>query len=211
MGSNIKNKVIRYSSRAIYDKDSLLELLNRNFVCNVGFIDDGVPYIIPMTYVNDENFIYLHGSPEGRLINILKDGSLVTISVMELNGIVLAKKIRYNSINYSSALIFGKGEEISDINSKLAVFKAFVNRVLLGRWENSIIPSEDDLRNVSVLKINIISYSMKRRDGGPYKDKNDDMKIWDGVIPFVHKYEMPEGNEENLPAYIKDKILSSRK
>ncbi|PMP60868.1 MAG: pyridoxamine 5'-phosphate oxidase family protein, partial [Caldisphaera sp.] len=42
-----------------------------------------------MLYSNDDNYIYLHGSPESRIVNVLK-----------VNGIVLAEMVKDNSVNY---------------------------------------------------------------------------------------------------------------
>ena len=205
----IKDKVIRYANRASYDKSVLMQLLNRNFICNLGFVDHDVPYIIPMMYVNDEEYIFLHGSPNSRLINILKSGATVAISVTEINGIVLAKRTKNNSVNYNSALVFGRGEELSGFEEKLAVFKRLVDRVLPERWENSIAPSEVDLKAVNILRLKIMTYSVKRREGSPNREKTDDNKIWDGVIPIVHKFGIPEDYQTDIPGYIQNFLKSN--
>lgn len=202
MTPTIKDKVVRYANRATYDKGILMQLLNRNFICNVGFVDGTVPYIIPMMYVNDEDYIFLHGSPDSRLINILKSGTTVAISVTEINGIVLAKRTKNNSVNYNSALIFGKGEELLGFVEKLAVFKRLVDRVLPKRWENSIAPSEVDLKAVNILRLKMMTYSVKRREGGPIREKTDDQSIWDGIIPIVHKFGLPKDYQTDIPEYI---------
>ncbi len=203
---NIKYRVKRYPERASYDKKELINFLNKNFLCHVGFIDDGIPYVIPMLYCNDDNYIYLHGSPESRIINILKMNRIISVAITRINGIVLAENVKDNSVNYVSAIIFGKGNEVKNNNEKLKVFKNLMDRIVPRRWENSILPSEDDLNKVSVIKISIDKFSIKKREGGPQLNNQSNTNkdnIWCGEIPIMCRYENPN-NYSNIPNYVSE-------
>ncbi|MGC8566082.1 MAG: pyridoxamine 5'-phosphate oxidase family protein [Caldisphaera sp.] len=181
-----------------------MDFLNKNFLCHVGFIYDGVPYVIPMLYSNDDNYIYLHGSPESRIVNVLKVNGIVSISVTKVNGIVLAEMVKDNSVNYVSVVIFGKSEEVKNNSDKLKAFKNLMDRMVPERWENSILPSDNDLNNVSIIKISIDKFSIKKREGGPklnHKSSTNKNNIWSGEITIKCRYEKPIDNE-NIPNYI---------
>jgi len=194
----IKDKVNRYPERASYSDEDLVAMLARNFTCTVSFIDGGIPYAIPMMLASEGKTIYLHGSVKSRIYGILKTGQVIAISLLEVNGIVLAKEIKNNSVNYVSALIFGRPHEIVDNAKKLEVFRILTEKMVKGRWDNSVKPSDEDLDGVFVFEVNPETFSMKARTGPPHDSSADD--IWSGVLPIEHI--IGEG-EENAPEYVK--------
>lgn len=195
---HIKDRVNRYPERASYDPDELRAILDRNFVCTVSFIDDMVPYAIPMMLASDGDTIYLHGSTKSRLYGILKRGQLIAISILEIKGIVLAKEIKNNSVNYVSAIIFGRPSEVNDDEKKLFVFKILTEKMVRGRWERSIKPSEADLKDVFVFAVKPEKFSIKSRTGPPHDSSNED--IWSGVLPVIHLLGDPG---EDAPEYVR--------
>ncbi len=194
----IKDKVTRYPERASYSDEDLVAMLDRNFTCTVSFIDGGIPYAIPMMLASEGKTIYLHGSMKSRIYGILKTGQLIAISLLEINGIVLAKEIKNNSINYVSALIFGRPYEIDDTEKKIEVFRLLTEKLVKGRWDNSIKPSYEDLNGVFVFAVKPETFSMKARTGPPHDTSTDD--IWSGVLPIQHT--ISEAGE-NAPEYVK--------
>ncbi|MEL9915039.1 MAG: pyridoxamine 5'-phosphate oxidase family protein [Thermoplasmatales archaeon] len=201
-------KVRRHPERASYNKELLLDILHNNFVCNVSFQEMGQPFIIPMAYYSDENFIYLHGSPSSRIISHLREKRKICISVLEINGIVLAKGIADNSINYRSALVFGRATEVERAEEKARMFAEWIERMLPGRLSNSVMPDDDELRSVSVFKIPLRTFSIKVRDSGPI-EKRTNPNIWTGVIPIIRIYGKPTYSSGDPPDYIK-KIIENK-
>jgi hypothetical protein len=195
-------KVRRHPERGSYDRELLMSILESGFVCQVAFQLDGQPYIIPMTYYNDSDFIFIHGSPVARISNTLRAGTPVAISVLELNGLVLAKGLADNSMNYRSAIIFGKPVELEGEEEKLSFFKEWIDRLVPGRKENTELPNHDELTNVSVFKVKLEQFSVKVRKGGPSEvRKNPD--IWSGVIPFSTRFHSPEFmSSQQIPDYV---------
>ncbi|GAB6947034.1 pyridoxamine 5'-phosphate oxidase family protein [Vulcanisaeta sp. JCM 16161] len=203
-----KVKVVRYSERASYDRDELIRLLNRNFICHVGFVDEGEPYIIPMLYVNDDQYIYMHGSPDSRLIKIIGGGSPIVIAITEVRGIVLSSNLCNNSINYESAIIYGRGFLIDDLNEKLRVFQLMINRLVPGRIGDTELPTTNELESVAVVRIKIEDFAIKRREGGPTISSD---RHWEGIIPIIMAYGIPiSTNNKPMPKYLMD-LVTSRK
>ena len=66
-------RVRRHPERGSNDKDLLLDILESGLVCQIAFQLEGQPFIIPMSYYNDPDFIYFHGSPVARISNALKE------------------------------------------------------------------------------------------------------------------------------------------
>ncbi|MGC8645613.1 MAG: pyridoxamine 5'-phosphate oxidase family protein [Thermoplasmata archaeon] len=198
-------KVRRHPERASYDRNLLLDILGNNFVCQVGFEIGGQPFVIPMAYYNDEENIYLHGSVSARIAGHIRSGNRIAISILEINGLVIAKGLADNSINYRSAIIFGRGEEILDEREKLRMFVEWLDWLIPGRSRDTELPGESDLRNVSVFKVPIEEFSIKTREGGPM-EKNRNPGIWSGVIPIFIVYSRPMFSDGETPRYIEEFI-----
>lgn len=202
MSSHIRNKIKRYPNRGNYDKYKLMEILNRNFIAEVAFEDQGQPFIIPMNYCNDDGQIYFHGSPESRLINVLGSGKNVAISILEVRGIIIRSKVTDNSVQYVSAIIFGRGRRIDDSEKKMEIFKNLMSRISPERWEDTDLPGKRDLDEVEVVAVNIEEFSIKMNmDEIKFQD---DMLRWQGIVPVETNYGQPISYSNiNIPEYIK--------
>ena len=199
-------KVRRHPERGSYDKEVLLDILKSGLVCQVAFQQNGLPFIIPMTYYNDYDYIYIHGSPVARISNTLRDGPTVAISVLELNGLVLAKGLADNSMNYRSAIIFGKPEELITEEEKMSFFKEWIDRLIPGRKEDTALPNHDELKNVTVFRVKLDQFSVKIRKGGPSEVRKDP-NIWSGVVPLSMRAHDPIfASDPRTPEYLKEFI-----
>lgn len=195
-------KVKRHPERGSYDKEQLLKILNDGLVCQVSFLMNGQPFVIPMTYYNNEEFIFIHGSPASRILNVLREGNIIAISVLELNGLVLAKGLADNSMNYRSAIIFGKPAEIVSDQEKLAFFEEWIDHLMPGRKENTALPTKEELRGVSVFRVKLDQFSVKIRTGGPSEIRKDP-ELWSGVVPLRSEFCDPVfKSAEQVPEYV---------
>jgi nitroimidazol reductase NimA-like FMN-containing flavoprotein (pyridoxamine 5'-phosphate oxidase superfamily) len=196
------SKVKRHAERASYEKEELESIMDNGYVCQVGFQISGQPFIIPMMYYNDSDFIYIHGSPGARIINHLREGNKVVIAILEINGLVLAKRLANNSMNYRSAIIYGNAEEVDAKNEKYEMFKRWIDRMMPGRSFETLLPSDQELKGVSVFRVKIEEFSVKIRRGGPI-DEGNEGEIWSGVIPFFVEFGQPKySSTQFIPQYV---------
>jgi uncharacterized protein len=84
-----RTRVRRLPERAAYDRDTVHTILDEGFICHVGFVVDGQPYVIPTGYAQAGETLYLHGSTGSRLG--LRPGMDVCVTVTLLDGLVLAR------------------------------------------------------------------------------------------------------------------------
>jgi uncharacterized protein len=57
-----KTRVTRKPDRGHYDRQTVYDILDQAFVCHVGFIVDGLPFVVPTNYVRVGDKLFLHGS-----------------------------------------------------------------------------------------------------------------------------------------------------
>ena len=179
-----RNTVRRIPDRGSYDRETVYEILDAGFLCHVGFVVDGQPFVIPTLYGRCDDQLYLHGAPASRMLKTLADGVPVCLTVTHVDGLVLARSAFHHSINYRSVVLFGTATEVSGDEKEQGLF-VISEQVLKGRWDESRTPTEKELQATSVLKLAIDSASAKVRTGGPVDEEHDySLPIWAGVVPI---------------------------
>jgi nitroimidazol reductase NimA-like FMN-containing flavoprotein (pyridoxamine 5'-phosphate oxidase superfamily) len=197
-----RTRVVREADRAAYDRETVYRILDEAFLCHVGFVADGQPFVIPTSYGRQDAKLYIHGSAASRMLRNLqmrdlqmKDGEgkdaqgketvPVCITVTLLEGLVLARSIFNHSMNYRSVVILGQAVLVDDPAEKLTALQVLSEHILPGRWDDSRQPNERELKATSVLRVPIEEFSAKVRLGPPIDDAEDyALPTWAGVIPL---------------------------
>src|SRR5271165_5531397 len=141
-----RTKVRRKPDRGSYDRELIYSILDEAFVCNIAFVADGAPMVVPTNYVRVGDKLFLHGSTASRLMKTLASGAPICLSVTLLDGIVFSPTATGHSVNYRSVVVMGKAEQIEDPAAKLAAMRDFVEYVLRGRWATVRPLSEQELK-----------------------------------------------------------------
>jgi nitroimidazol reductase NimA-like FMN-containing flavoprotein (pyridoxamine 5'-phosphate oxidase superfamily) len=181
-----RTRVRRLPNRGSYDRATVNAVLDAGFVCHVGFIDDGQPYVIPTGYARADDRIYIHGSTASRMVQSLGSGIDVCVTVTLVDGFVLARSAFHHSVNYRSVIVFGRARAVTDPDEKLDALRRFTNHLVAGRFEEARRPTEQELKATAVLALALEEASAKVRTGPPVDDEEDyALQIWAGVIPLV--------------------------
>lgn len=183
-----RTKVKRLPARGAYDRETIYSILDEAFICHVGYVFDGQPYVIPTGYARIGDDLYIHGSSASRMLRNLAQGIDVCVTVTLIDGLVLARSAFHHSVNYRSVVILGKAELVEDPSEKDKALEAFTNHIIPGRWPEIRWPNELELKATSVLKLPIEEASAKIRVGDPKDDEEDySMNVWAGVLPLELK------------------------
>ncbi len=179
-----RNKVKRVPNRGHYDRETIYKILDAGTICHVSFIHNNQPFIIPTLYGRHGDRIYMHGASSSRLIKNLEKGFPVALSVTHVDGLVLARSAFHHSMNYRSVVAFGTARLTAE-GDKTEALKVISDQVIKGRWEETRLPNQKELKATSVLEFDIEQASAKIRTGGPSDDKPDyELDIWAGVLPI---------------------------
>jgi nitroimidazol reductase NimA-like FMN-containing flavoprotein (pyridoxamine 5'-phosphate oxidase superfamily) len=187
-----RTKVRRKADRGRYDRETIYRILDEAFVCQVGFVVDGMPFVVPTNYVRVADRLFLHGSPASRLMKTLASGAPFCLSVTLLDGIVFAPSAMGHSVNYRSVVVIGKAQVIGEPEAKLAAMRDFVEHVIHGRWAQVRPPSENDLKATMVLAVPLVEASAKVRTGFAVDaDEDYNGAAWTGVLPLKWTAQAP--------------------
>jgi nitroimidazol reductase NimA-like FMN-containing flavoprotein (pyridoxamine 5'-phosphate oxidase superfamily) len=180
-----RTTVQRGPLRAEYDRDAIYRILDEAFICHVGFVVDGEPFVIPTSYARIGDRLVIHGSPASRMMRTLENGVAVCVTVTILDGIVLARSAFNHSMNYRSVVVFGRALPIDDPDEKLEALRGFSEHVARGRWADARQPNENEMKVTTVLSLSLAEASAKIRSGPPVDHKDDyDLPVWAGEIPL---------------------------
>lgn len=180
-----KTTISRHDERASYDRDVANAILDEGLVAHVGVsTPDGV-IVIPMTYARLGDELIIHGAVASRWLNNIDNTLPISICVTLLDGLVLARSAFSHSMNYRSVVAYGEARLLTDKDEKQAAFKALLDQMLPGRWDDCKQPDAKEIAATTVLAMELDEASVKIRSGPPKDAEKDmDQPYWAGVIPL---------------------------
>lgn len=174
----------RAADRADYDRATVHAVLDAAVVCQVAYVVDGEPRIVPTAIMRRGDHVYLLGNRQSAMIRALQQGALAAVCVTHLDGLVAARSGFHCSMNYRSAVLYGHAETVAE-DDKEALLGAFVDRLIPGHGAAVRAATDQELNATTLLRISIDEAVAKVRTGGPIDDEADaNLDIWSGVIPL---------------------------
>ena len=192
-----QTRVRRMPERGHYDSATIYPIIDEALYCNVGFIDDGLPFVIPTIHARLGDQIILHGAKASRMLKRMGSGKPICVTVTLLDGLVIARSTFDSSMNYRSAVLFGTGQLIEDAAEKLRALEALTEHLIRGRWVDSRQPHQKEMDATAVVAMTIENASAKIRSGPPHDEAEDYASpFWAGVIPIQQHYLAPIDDPE---------------
>ncbi len=184
MNRTDRSTVRRVTARASYEYADVLALVDDLKLGHVGFVEQGQVYVIPLTMWRVGRHLYFHSLNKCRLQRLLEQGGEVCVSFAECSEWVLAKSAYHHSANYRSAVVYCRGERVTDPLEFDAVFREVINQLEEGRWDQVRPPSAQERKATALMKLEILDGSYKSRSGGPNEEPEDmALPVWRGTKP----------------------------
>ena len=204
-----RTQVKRNSNRAVYDRESIYEVLDEAMLCHLAVAIDGEPFVLPTIHTRIGDTFHLHGSNQNRLYKKVAEGATACISITILDGLVLAHSGLHHSMNYRSLVLFANGEKVKDREKKWRVLKALIEQIVPGRWEDSRQPTVKERNATMVIAFPINEASAKARNDPPVDTEADrKLPIGAGVMPIKLCRQAPitdtAWQEVAVPEYVRD-------
>ncbi|GAA2267565.1 pyridoxamine 5'-phosphate oxidase family protein [Nonomuraea roseoviolacea subsp. roseoviolacea] len=190
-----RTRLGRSKERASDDRDDLYEVLDTGLICHLGVVTDSGPMVVPTGYGRDGDTLYLHGSTGARSLRTAQETD-VCVTVTHVDGIVLARSTFHHSVNYRSAMIYGRARLVTDEVERLAGLRVLTEQLAPGQWDYARRPNRKELAKTAVLALSLDEASVKIRRGGPVDDDEDyELPVWAGVLPLVTRWGAPVPDE----------------
>ncbi|MCN0176830.1 pyridoxamine 5'-phosphate oxidase family protein [Salinispora arenicola] len=186
-----RTRLRRGREKARGRREALLDVLAAGFVCHLGVVVEGVVMVVPTVYGYDPDTLYLHGSVASRSLAGPPDEVCVTVTV--LDGVVLARSVFEHSVNYRSAMIYGRPGDVTDDTERLAALRLITEHVAPGQWDYARQPNRRELAATRLWALSLGEASVKVRSGGPDDADSADARDgrWAGELPVLTGFGTP--------------------
>jgi uncharacterized protein len=189
-----RSTIKRSAARARTDRAELYAALDAVLVCHLGIVVDGAPVVLPTVYGRDGDTLYLHGSTGAASLRAAAADVPVCVTVTHVDGIVYARSVFHHSMNYRSAVVYGRARLVTDDAERRAGLRAVTEHVAPGSWDHARRPTRKELAATAVLALDLAEASLKVRTGPPVDDDEDVAAggRWAGVLPLHTSFGTPQ-------------------
>jgi nitroimidazol reductase NimA-like FMN-containing flavoprotein (pyridoxamine 5'-phosphate oxidase superfamily) len=145
---------MRRIDKEIIDIEILESILKKADHCVIALSDNNSPYMVPMNFGFKDQTLYLHSSPEGRKIEILKFNNKVSFGVEIKTKLVKNEKACNWGMDYLSVIGDGYAYFIEGYNKKIEALNIIMSKYS-DNGLNTFEYSETALNNVSLIKVEV--------------------------------------------------------
>lgn len=142
---------MRRTDREITHLAEIETILHEAMVCRIGLADGGEPYIVPVCFGYRNKTIYLHSAMAGKKISMIKKNPQCCFEVDQCDDIMQTESPCASEMRYRSVIGFGRARFIEDVDEKKTGLNCIMNHYGTGEHQFS----DDDIRNVCVIRIDI--------------------------------------------------------
>lgn len=212
--SGAPRQLRRLRERARRERAELDAVLDATLVGTLSTVVDGGPWVVPLLVVRDGDRLLLHGSTGAGALRHVADGAPAAISVVHLDGIVVADSTFDSSANYRSAVVYGTLEPITDQDEKWAALDVISEAILPGRTGEVRPMTAKEVAATQVMQLAIREgeWLVKVRTGGPGAPAPEPGHEvpWTGVVPLAVGAGSPEAEpwcrDEEAPASVRARV-----
>ncbi|HDM8153714.1 pyridoxamine 5'-phosphate oxidase family protein [Vibrio harveyi] len=185
LSSTNRTKIKKGAHKAVTDVDKLHAIIDESLIAHIAITNDTGPVVIPMLAWRVDNYVYIHGANNSRLLRSLKQRVQTCLTFTLFDGWVLARSAFHHSAHYRSAVVFGQFEVVEDNNEKDRLLNHFIEQIAPGRTEEVRLSNEKELKATMLLRISLAEASVKVSNFGVNDDAEDmDLPVWAGVLPY---------------------------
>ncbi|EGQ7848980.1 pyridoxamine 5'-phosphate oxidase family protein [Vibrio parahaemolyticus] len=171
--------------KAVSDVSKLHAIIDESLIAHVAITNESGPVVIPMLAWRVDDYVYIHGANNSRLLRSLKQGVQTCLTFTLFDGWVLARSAFHHSAHYRSAVVFGQFEIVDCNQQKDRLLNHFIEQIAPGRTGEVRLSNEKELKATMLLRIPLTEASVKISNFGVNDDAEDmDIPVWAGVLPY---------------------------
>jgi uncharacterized protein len=109
---------MRRGEKEIEDREEIEEIIGRALVCRLGMVDEGRPYVVPLSFGYEGGCLYLHSASAGRKIEVLRRSPEVCFEMDVDCEVARAEQACQWGMRFRSIIGFGRVEFLEDAAEK---------------------------------------------------------------------------------------------
>ena len=167
------------------EKHKLYQVIDESLVAHIAIEQELGPVVIPMLAWRVDDFVYIHGARNSRLLRALQKKLQTCLTFTLFDGWVLARSAFHHSAHYRSAVVFGQFEELIDNDEKEALLNHFIEQIAPGRTQEVRLSNQKELSATLLLKMPLTEASVKISNVEVNDDAEDmTLPVWAGFVPY---------------------------
>lgn len=153
-----------------------LEVMDKAPYITVSMTDtNGTPYSVPLSLARtDDKTFYFHCATEGKKLDILKTNPHVCLSAVSKCKPTVGPKDGSFTLEFKSAIAFGKAENVIDDKEKQEALRAICQRFLPKHMDNFEAALERSMSRTAIVRITLTEPPVGK--GKQYDANGDEMK-----------------------------------
>lgn len=155
---------MRRIDRMLNEEEALTILKNGEHGIIATISKDNQPYGVPVSYVNDDKYIYFHSALKGHKLDNIAFNNKVSFSVVEQGKAVF--KDNDFSTYFASVIVFGKAEIVEDEEERNYALK-----ILSEKYLSEYMSEFDKAMELSAKITTVVRISMDKVVGKAKKEK----------------------------------------
>ncbi|EGQ8039019.1 MULTISPECIES: pyridoxamine 5'-phosphate oxidase family protein [Vibrio] len=180
-----RTEIKKGAHKAVSDVSKLHAIIDESLIAHIAITNESGPVVIPMLAWRVDDYVYIHGANNSRLLRSLKQGVQTCLTFTLFDGWVLARSAFHHSAHYRSVVVFGQFEMVEDNQEKDRLLNHFIEQIAPGRTEQVRLSNEKELKATMLLRIPLTEASVKISNFGVNDDAEDmDIPVWAGVLPY---------------------------
>lgn len=180
-----RTEIKKGAHKAVSDVSKLHAIIDESLIAHIAITNESGPVVIPMLAWRVDDYVYIHGANNSRLLRSLKQGVQTCLTFTLFDGWVLARSAFHHSAHYRSAVVFGQFEMVEDNQEKDRLLNHFIEQIAPGRTKQVRLSNEKELKATMLLRIPLTEASVKISNFGVNDDAEDmDIPVWAGVLPY---------------------------
>ncbi|HHF2913703.1 flavin-nucleotide-binding protein [Vibrio parahaemolyticus] len=180
-----RTEIKKGAHKAVSDVSKLHAIIDESLIAHIAITNESGPVVIPMLAWRVDDYVYIHGANNSRLLRSLKQGVQTCLTFTLFDGWVLARSAFHHSAHYRSAVVFGQFEMVENNQEKDRLLNHFIEQIAPGRTKQVRLSNEKELKATMLLRIPLTEASVKISNFGVNDDAEDmDIAVWAGVLPY---------------------------
>ncbi|MCZ0921383.1 pyridoxamine 5'-phosphate oxidase family protein [Vibrio diabolicus] len=180
-----RTEIKKGAHKAVSDVSKLHAIIDESLIAHIAITNESGPVVIPMLAWRVNDYVYIHGANNSRLLRSLKQGVQTCLTFTLFDGWVLARSAFHHSAHYRSAVVFGQFEMVENNQEKDRLLNHFIEQIAPGRTKQVRLSNEKELKATMLLRIPLTEASVKISNFGVNDDAEDmDIPVWAGVLPY---------------------------
>ena len=188
LGHSLRTTLKKAAHKASTETTSLHAIIDESLIAHIAIIEESGSVVIPMLAWRVDDYVYIHGANNSRLMRHLHRGEQTCLTFTLFDGWVLARSAFHHSAHYRSAVVFGAFESIDESSAKKHLLDHFIEQIAPGRSEQARASNAKELAATMLLRMPLNEASVKISN----KPVNDDLAdmthpVWAGYLPYSTK------------------------